>query len=225
MGVRDSWQAYRKDTIYKIHGGRKPAGKFWGSEFGSNQRNLEEITFDGSQPHRAFLSQKKAHLKIYSIIVSCIVLAFMLVSLRPDLFPFLKYSSVFNVFSKTFPDNYLNRFKTEQPRPAALIEEKSQTSIQVPPQYYTPPQAQDENYERQLPSNKYIVNGNYVTQNPPGRNTTNKELWYIIELQSGENIITQNATEKDGIITVTGSDGKTRFFRRDDIKGVKKTML
>ncbi len=219
-----------KTLVYKIHGGKKPGGKFWGSEFGNTQRNLEDIAFDGSRPHRAFLSEKKARLKMYSIVISCIVLVFMLVSLRPDLFPFLKYSSVFNVFSKTFPDNYLDRFKTEQPRPAAPLEEKKQTPVQVSTGNYTSPQAPIVNYEGQLPSNNpyrdYSEKGNSGTQNSPGQNTTTKkELWYIIELQNGENIITQNAFEKDGIITASGSDGRRRFFRRNDIKGVKKTML
>jgi hypothetical protein len=221
-----------KTLIYKIHGGKKPDGKFWGSEFGNTPRNLEDIAFDGSRPHRAFLSEKKAQLKIFSIVISCIVLVFMLVSLRPDLFPFLKYSSVFSMFSKTFPDNYLDRFKTEQPRPTAPLEEKKQTPVHVPvKQYNTPQQVQAVNHDRrQFPSNysyrDHSVQENSITQNSPVQNTTtNKEIWYIIELQSGENIITQNAIEKDGIITATGSDGRSRIFRRNDIKGVKKTML
>jgi hypothetical protein len=110
-----------KTLVYKIRGGKKPDSKFWESEFGNDQRNLEDIAFDGSNPHRAFLSQRNAQLKVVSVVISCILLVFLLVSLRPDFFPFLKYSSVFNTFSKTFPENYLDRFNTKQSVQSATI--------------------------------------------------------------------------------------------------------
>jgi hypothetical protein len=194
-----------KTLVYKIRGGKKPDSKFWGSEFGNNQSNLEDIPFDGSSPHRAFLSQRNAQLKIYSVVISCICLAFLLVFLRPDLFPFLKYSSAFNLFSKTFPENYLDRFKTKPSiQPKTPPDEKKNPTTPLSP----PKNPQNEN-----------------TQKPEDQNIIGRKYWYIIELQSGENIITQNAIETDGVIAALAYDGRERKFRRDEVKSVKKTLF
>jgi hypothetical protein len=57
------------------------------------------------------------------------------------------------------------------------------------------------------------------------QNATDRRYWYIIELQSGENIITQNAIETDGVIAALAYDGRERKFRRDEVKSVKKTLF
>ncbi len=197
-----------KTLIYKIRGGKKLDSKFWESEFGNYPRNIEDIAFDGTKPHRAFLSQKKAQLRIFSIVISCIVLVFMLVFLRPDLFPFLKYSSVFNVFSKTFPEKYLDQFKANQPSPGSTIAEgsKNKTIAQFPTENHKEPDVS-------------------IKEISPDQNAINRKYWYIIELQSGENIITQNAIETDGLIDVWAYDGRERKLRRNEVKSVKKTTF
>ena len=154
--------------IYKIHGGKKPGGNYSKSETGSNKRDLEEISLDGSKPHHELFLQKKSSLRIFSTVILSICISILL----------------FIIFSRTFPDNYLDRFKLQHPQQTVPI----------------------------------IENKNY-----PALNQSNGEYWYIIELQSGENIITQNAIETDGVISVLGSDGGEKKFRRNDVKSVKKT--
>jgi hypothetical protein len=199
-----------KTLIYKIHGDKKPDSKFWTSEFENSSRNLEDIPFDGSSPHHTFLSQRNAQLKVVSGVISCIALAFLLVLLRPDLFPFLKYSSVFNLFSKTFPENYLDRFKTKPsiPPKTSHDEEKNPTKPPSPPKY--PQKLDPQNGNIQKPQDQSIVGRTY---------------WYIIELQSGETIITQNAIETDGVVAALAYDGKERKFKRSEVKSVKKTTF
>jgi hypothetical protein len=48
---------------------------------------------------------------------------------------------------------------------------------------------------------------------------------YKRQLQSGENIITRNAIETDGVIVALAYDGRERKFRRDEVKSVKKTLF
>jgi hypothetical protein len=220
-----------KTLVYKIRGGKKPDSKFWESEFGNDLRNLKDITFDGSNPHRAFLSQRNAQLKVVSGVISCIVLVFLLVFLRPDLFPFLKYSSVFNAFSKTFPENYLDRFKTKQSvQPATIvIGENKNTPPSSPSKNSSALDSQTGNSEKQSLVDKSLLNhSEYIAsikEKPLNQNTTDRGYWYIIELQSGENIITQNAIETDGVIAALAYDGRERKFKRDEVKSVKKTLF
>jgi hypothetical protein len=220
-----------KTLVYKIRGGKKPDSTFWKSEFGNDLRNLEDITFDGSRPHRAFLSQRNAQLKVVSIVISCIVLVFLLVSLRPDLFPFLKYSSVFNAFSKTFPENYLDRFKTKQSvQPATIVNgENTNTPPSSPSKNSSALDSQTGNAEKPSIADKsFMKHPEYVATNKEkslNQNTTDRGYWYIIELQSGENIITQNAIETDGVIAALAYDGRERKFKRDEVKSVKKTLF
>lgn len=185
----------------------------------SDYRDVEDITLDGSKPHRAYLLQKKSYLRVISVVILSVIFSFLLVLLRPDLFPFLKYSSVFEIFSKTFPENYNARMKDQQPQTIVPIVELSRN--------ISHPQSTD---NEQKPQNSQIYQNALRTANiesgeSADQHAKNKgEYWYIIELQTGENIITQSAIENDGIITVWRPDGRERKFTRMDVKSVKKVM-
>ncbi|MDR3631603.1 MAG: hypothetical protein P4L42_14885 [Desulfocapsaceae bacterium] len=71
----------------------------------------------------------------------------------------------------------------------------------------------------------FLKDSSIVKENLSTHNINKSDYWYIIQLISGENLITQNATENDGIITVLKFDGSERKFRRAEVKSVKKTQL
>ena len=203
-----------KTLIYKIHGGKEPNNEFWKSEFEGNQRNVENIHLDGSKPHFVLPIQKMSLLKIISAVILSSCLFYLL----------------FFIFSKTIPENYLDRFKVQQSQPTVSNVEgnRNKTPPQPASNNSTTLESKSENDEKQIQKNQlvqdFIRNGKYEIKNSPGQNLSSGEYFYIIELHNGENIITQNAIETDGIITVWRPDGSERKFRRNEVKSVKKTQ-
>lgn len=220
-----------KTLIKKLQAGRKQDSKFWQSEFGTKQRDPAEIPVVGSRPHDPFLKKHKSLLQAQAVAISCIGLAFVLIIIRPDLFPYLQYSSVYNLFSKTFPEKHLDKFKEKQPLPpiSTGAEKGKRTPAQKPPvQAYQVTDSQRNNLKRQAIVNK--------PQQQQAREKTptamasyaimkDTDSWHIIELQSGETIITQQATVTKDWISILGSNGKERRINRNEMKNYKKTKL
>jgi hypothetical protein len=221
-----------KTLIYKIRGGTKPNNEFWKSEFESSSPGIENISADRPKRHSVFLMQKGASLKIVSAVIFSICL----------------FYALFIIFSKTFPANYHDRFKMQQlqstvtnqdeNRNITQIQSSSKNSTNQESKFYDDKalihknevyQNKSGNEEKQFRldsiNENYIRHGKFEREELSGKNNKNGEYWYIIELQDGENIITQNAIENDGIITVWRPDGSERKFRRNEVKSVKKTKL
>lgn len=202
-----------KTIIYKLFRGKTLDSKFWQSEFNNESKSIEDIPLDGSMPHRSLIFRNRKAVQVFSIVVGVIAFLFVLVILRPDLFPFLEYHSVYSVFSKSFPENYLDRYKTDPPPQSIQVTStRKNNEISIP--------SSDVTYNVQH-SNTYSSPA-AISDNP---NIKTKNKWYIIELQTGENILTQFATEADGIITVISSEGRERKVKRSDVKNVKKIFL
>jgi hypothetical protein len=195
----------------KAPSGKEPDSNFWKSEFGNKSRDLEDIAFDGSSPHRPFLSKKIAYLKTVTAVASCACLAFLLVFLRPDLFPFLSYSRVFKILSKTFPENYLDRYKQQPP----VTTGETKGASNPPPSPENPSIAKPQMVQQQAEP----------IETKQGTPIIAKGYWYVIELRNGETIITQNALESEGVIAALAYDGKEKRFRRSDVISVKKTTF
>ncbi len=212
-----------KTLIKKLHAGRKQDSKFWQSEFGTKQRDPAEIPVDGSRPHDPFFKRNKSLLQAQAVAISGIGLAFVLIIIRPDLFPYLQYSSVYKLFSKTFPEHHLAKFKEKQPLPG-----KSTPAQKPPVQEYQVTDFQSNNLKRPALVNK--------TQQHQAREKTptamasyaimkDTDSWYIIELQSGETIVTQQATVTKDWVSILGSNGKERRINRSEVKNYNKTKL
>ena len=143
--------------------------------FDESWGNLEEIPFDGSRPHAEGIKQNKVFLKAYSTVISCVLVAFVIVYLRPDLFPFLKYSNIYSAISRTFPEKYLSIFQNEKDQHAPSEKDKGI----IPP--------------IQSPKKRGMKQPAPPSARPRIYRDPKSDYWYFIELKSGENILTQDA--------------------------------
>lgn len=206
MAVSPLTQALNIQT----HGGIKQDSKLWRSEL-KNDRNLLDIPFDGSRTHDTLLKQNKTLLKTFSIVVSCIFVAFLLAILRPDLFSFLKYSNVFKATSKTLSEKTLDQVKNGQ----------TQSSV---------PTINDT--KRNEPIHSFSNNSREFSEpqvsHPPqiGNDNTVKEgYWYIIKLKSGETILTQDAVITRDFVSILSLNGQERRISKKDMDSFRRTKI
>jgi hypothetical protein len=177
------------------------------NQYEESWRNPEEIPFDGSRPHAKGIKQNKVYLKAYSTVISCIFVAFVIVYLRPDLFPFLKYSNIYSTLSKTFSKKYLLHFpKTKDQQPPS---EKNEGII--------PP----------VQTHQKRAMGQPVPASPKPRIYRNhiSDYWYIIELKSGETILTQDVVITRHYVSVLLNNGQERRISKTDLKSYVRKKI
>ena len=140
-------------------------------------------------------------MKAYSIIISFILLAFVVVYLRPDMFPFLKNSNIYNAISKTFPEKYLPHL--EKPKD----ESRPLESIKPTPKLINPIIVQTPSVPKTQPN---LQAKNF--RNPVS------DYWYIIELKSGETILTQVAVVTKDFVSAMMNGRVERRISKIDVK-------
>jgi hypothetical protein len=177
------------------------------NEYDENWGNLEEIPFDGSRPHAEGIKQNKVFLKAYSTVISCVLVAFVIVYLRPDLFPFLKYSNIYGAISRTFPEKHIFFFQKEKDQQPPS--EKDEGAL---PHTQTPQKRAMEQPAPPSPNPR-------IHRNPPS------DYWYIIELNSGENILTQDAVITRHYVSIILNNGKERRISKADLKSYVRKKI
>ena len=170
-------------------------------------KNLEEIPFDGSRPHAEGIKQNKVFLKAYSTVISCVLVAFVIVYLRPDLFPFLKYSNIYGAISRSFPEKYLSFFQNEKDE--LPPSEKDQGII--------PP--------IQTPKKRAMDQPAPPSARPRIYRDAKSDYWYFIELKSGENILTQDAVITKQYVSVLLNNGQERRISKADLKSYVRKKI
>jgi hypothetical protein len=206
--------ALSKTLIYKLHGDKKPDSKFWKSEFDGIHRNIGRITSDESKSPRSFSGKKRFWITLFPILAVCVVASAITLIFQPNWFPFFKY------LYKTKPIQ-LNI----QPQPPIIQNNKKEISTSNPSssdQTFT--DSQVANATKQLLGEKaHQINSSNTKVK--STNTAVSHIWFIVELNNGEKIITQSATESNGIITAFANSGVIKTFKREDVKSVKKILL
>ena len=198
-----------KALIYRIHGGRNQDSKFWQSDYEHKWRDLSDIPFDGSRPHANSLNLNRRFLKAYSLVITSILVVFVVVYLRPDLFPFLTYSSVYSAISKTFPDKYLDFLQKKQQEAKLLI---SKDEIESPAKPIIP-KSQIQNPQRNS------------TKKQTYKNKIVSDYWYIIELQNGEIILSQDAVITSEYVSIMIRNGEERRIAKEELKSFKRKKI
>lgn len=170
-----------------------------------NSKNLEDISFDGSRPHSELRKPNRTLLKVYAIVVSCVCLAFLLVFFRPESSFYLN-----KAISKTFSEKYLDKTRRAQAQPnqteetqrkSALTRPLSNKSNSIPVQ----------NASRPAPiRSKNVDSGGY---------------WYVIELKSGETILTQDAVITRNFVAIHSLAGKERKINKTDLASFKRIKI
>lgn len=198
-----------KALTYGIDPRGRQEGNVWTNENEDRRRDLEDIPIDGSRPHAAFLHQSRSFYKAYSMVVTSILVIFVIVYLRPDLFPFLDYSAVYKVVSRTFPDKYLDIFqKKQEASQSSAAPGKTQTHHTPPPRVQP---------AKSSPSRKTLH------QTPAG--PVASDYWYLIELKDGETILTQDAVITRDYVSVMYRNGEERRIKKIDLKNYARKKL
>jgi hypothetical protein len=198
-----------KALIYRIHGGRKQDGKFRKSAYEHEWRDLSDISFDGSRPHSNSLNLNRRFLKAYSLVITSILVVFIVVYLRPDLFPFLTYSSVYSAISKTFPEKYLDFLQKKQQEAKLSINKKEIESQPKPI----------------IPKNKIQSLQRNSINNLTDRNNIVSDYWYIIELKDGEIILSQDAVITSEFVSILIRNGEERRIAKEDLKSFTRKKI
>jgi hypothetical protein len=172
-------------------------------------KDLNDIPLEGSRPHDQLLRRNRTLLKVNAIVVFCICLAFLLVFLQPEAFSFLKYSNVFKAISKTFPEKDSNNAQKGRDQPAAASKTKR------------------ENITRSLPNSPKKLSEPTVSATPTIRHKPvgGEGYWYVIELKSGETILTQDAVITRGFVAVQSLAGKERRIDKKDLNSFKRIKI
>ncbi len=178
------------------------------NETNERWRNLEDLPFDGSRPHERAKRQNRAIQKGCSIAISCVLVAFVIVYLRPDLFTFLTYSNIYSVVSKTFPERNLSYF--QKPKDQLPPSEKADGHVLSP--LHTPT-------KRASVQSAQLPPGQQIYRNPIS------DYWYIIELKSGETILTQDAVITKYYVSVLLNGGEERRISKADMKSYVRRKI
>lgn len=179
------------------------------SGYAQRRRDLEDIPFDGSRPHAAFLHQNRSFYKAYSMVVTAVLFIFVIVYLRPDLFPFLDYAAVYRVFSKTFPEKYLDMFQKKQ-KESQLSTDISRNQLHRRPLAQSEPTKSDLSRQALPQTQIDPVASNY---------------WYIIELKDGETILTQDAVITRDYVSVMYRNGEEKRINKIEVKKYARKKL
>ena len=157
----------------------------------------------GEKPGRG--SRKRPWLALGILVAVGLLIGVSAVLLRPDIVSLRKSSRAYSILHKIVPDTYLERFTVQPKRVIPRRVVKKNTAPPPPPVSPVYRLVEDEGAQH--------------------RSTKKWVPWYIIQLRNGEKIVTQKATETNGIITVLGPSGKGKSFSRASVMNVKKVLL
>jgi hypothetical protein len=212
--------------VDEIHDGRKQDKKFWEREV-ENPRNdfvgysNGEILVDPSGEGAAGISKRNKAKRIaftVGIVITCFL--FSLVSLRPDLFPFLSYSKIYQTISDFLP----GKEKDKNPVKPAPIE-KSKDS-------FTEPSEHSFSEEQILRAKKAVLearkNKSNLTgieipkENSPSHSFKDSQNRYEIQLLSGRYVYADSVIVTKDMITFENKKGLVVSVNRDEIKSLKR---
>lgn len=227
-----------KVLIDKVHGGRKRDSKFWQSEFihADDSESLDgQIEIEKPAGIDAYLRQLKARRSFVFAGIVMICVLFGMVSLRPDLFPFLSYRSVYNAISHYFPDKSQPRYDVKertpayQPvavqRPATVHDQSSKSSRQYS-------ESVKQSAVRQQPARQWLPQKEIdeIVQPTAKKQLKtqpieNKRTIYEIELHTGQVILTDHAMATADKVSFENTNGSVTTVNKYEVKQIKRLQV
>ena len=120
----DHVSSFVKVIIDRVHGGRKQDRKFWERKIENSRNDLSgfsnrEILIEQQEGLAQTLKQVRAKRAVFILGILLVCFVFALVYSRPNLFPFLSYSKIYQSISEYFPEKYepKNQIKAVAPKP------------------------------------------------------------------------------------------------------------
>ena len=155
-----------------------------------NINELPVISFDGSRPNKKISKHNRSFLKVYSIVISCILIALIFAYFKSGSFSFLNYSNVNSVINSNILEKGQSYFqKTEvQQKPSKKLEDNKIAPPSTPKNHLS-------------------------------------DYWYVIELNSGELILTQEAVITKFYVSVLLRNGQERRISKADLKSYVRRKI
>lgn len=212
--------------VDKIHDGRKQDKKFWEREV-ENPRNdfvgynNGEIPVDPSGEGAVGTSKRNKAKRIaftVGIVITCFL--FSLVYFRPDLFPFLSYSKIYQTISDFLPPKEKDRHSvTSDP-----IEKSKDLSTEPREHSFSEDQIlRAKKNVLKARKNKSNLTGTEISkENPPSHSFKDSENRYEIQLLSGRYIYADSVIVTKSMITFENKKGLVVSVKRDDVKSLKR---
>ena len=212
--------------VDKIHDGRKQDKKFWEREV-ENPRNdfvgysNGEIPVDPSGEGAAATSKRNKAKRIaftVGIVITCFL--FSLVYLRPDLFPFLPYSKIYQTISDFLPPKEKDKHSvTSDP-----IEKSKDLSTEPREHSFSEDQIlRAKKNVLKARKNKSNLTGTEISkENPPSHSFKDSENRYEIQLLSGRYVYADSVIVTKDMITFENKKGLVVSVSRDEIKSLKR---
>ncbi len=112
-----------KVLVHKIHGGRKKDSKFWNeqayrSEYADDDQSIP-ISNDSIKHSKL---RRTAQLSLFPF-ATCLIVLIVLICVRPDLFPFLDYHSIYSALGPIVPDEKTIELNEKPPERTITIPE------------------------------------------------------------------------------------------------------
>jgi hypothetical protein len=227
-----------KVLIDKVHGGRKKDSKFWQSEFAhadGNDTRDGQIEIEKPVGIDAYLRQLKARRAFVFVGTVMICVLFGMVSLRPDLFQFLSYKSVYNTVSHYFPDkskplhDVKERTQVRQPVAVQRPVTSHDQSISQPGQHSA---SVKQSAVRQQPAQQWLPQKeiDQIVQPTAQKQlktkpVENKRTLYEIELHTGQVILTDHAMATADKVSFENTKGSVTTINKYEVKQIKRLQV
>ena len=198
------------------------------SEFGSDMAYENDLSYK-----KRIKDSRQVRSFIYLVLILFFALCAAVV-LRPDLFPFLSYSKVYQTISKYFPDKqHVSSQKKSDPQSAGSIGSKKQhkpVEEETGPKHYNPtPEEIEQAYQAVLDERRggsIGSNEGSSATDRAGKTSNNPDFVenysYVISMGVGEEIRTDNIRITESQVLYTDPQGYDIAIDRSEIVSVKR---
>lgn len=247
---KDKVSPLTKILVDKVHDGRKQDSKFWRSEFsdsaeGKVEDGRTDIAIEKPAGFDCAMAGIRARRSSFAVIIAVVCAAFALVSLRPDLFPFLTYSGIYNTISNAFPEkekieylhvphpdivensggqqvNRTDSFNHQQKQGRPVYGSNNSTSENSTRSKSS--RSNDKQWLSQEELNQ-IVTPEVSQQEPIVKVSEPTRTVYEIELYTGATIYTDNAMVSSDKVTYTSSNGLITSINKYEVKSMRRMKI
>jgi hypothetical protein len=230
----DHVSSFVKVIIDRVHGGRKQDRKFWDRKIENPRNDLGgfsngEIPIEQQEGFAQTLKQARAKRAVFLLGILLLCFVFALVYSRPNLFPFLSYSKIYQSISEYFPEKYeaKNQIKAVAPKP---LEEP--VASRTAKKEYTFSEEQIarakfnvENEKKQNPlstSESYHIRSGKLKRDSLSKSFKDYEHRYEIEFLSGRRFYADSIIVTDDMVTFENKRGLIFSVSKNEVKTMKR---
>lgn len=230
----DHVSSFVKVIIDRVHGGRKQDSKFWDRKIENPRNDLGgfsngEIPIEEQEGLAQTLKQARSKRAVFLLGILLLCFVFALVYSRPNLFPFLSYSKIYQSISEYFPEKYKakNQIKVVAPKP---LEEQVESRTAKKEYTFSEEQVARAkfNIEKKKKQNFLSINEPYHVSNekrkrdPLSKSFEDDKHRYEIEFLSGRRVYADSVIVTDDMVTFENKGGLIFSVSKDEVKKMNR---